>query len=81
MGRGLWVAAWPFKNPGDALNPSRLIFERLGSNYPGALTQRVNAIEVIHDRFHAAWQEVPGSQLPFSGLSNNLESVCNGLGG
>jgi hypothetical protein len=25
---------------------------------PGALTQRVNATEVINDRFHAAWQEV-----------------------
>jgi hypothetical protein len=34
-----------------------------------ALTQKVNAIEAINDQLHAAWQEVPGGQLPFLGSS------------
>jgi hypothetical protein len=33
----------------------------------GALTQKVNTIEVINDRLHAAWQGVLSGQLPFLG--------------
>jgi hypothetical protein len=32
-----------------------------------ALTQKVNAIEAINDRLHAAWQGVLSGQLPFLG--------------
>jgi hypothetical protein len=33
-----------------------------------ALTPRVNAIEVLNDKLHAAWQGVFSGQLPVLGL-------------
>ncbi len=50
-----------------------------------ALTQKVNAIEAVNDRFHAAWQGTQSGQLLFLGSSRvanwiMLEIFANPLG-
>jgi hypothetical protein len=42
----------------------------------GALTQKVNAIEAINDRFHAACEGIQSGQLPVLGLWHCANGVC-----
>jgi hypothetical protein len=48
-------------------NPSFLFVPSSVKHCTSALTQRVNAIEAINDRLHAACEGIQSAQLPFLG--------------